>query len=69
MFPPPPNALLPVPKMPPVGPEAVPPPLGAFPAPGPPNAEPLAVFEPRLPRALVPAAGVEPGSDVPWFLF
>ena len=69
MFPPPPNALPLVPKIPPVGPEAVPGPLGAFPAPGPPNVEPPVVFEPRLPKALVPAAGVEPGVDVPWFLF
>ena len=69
VFPPLPNALPPVPKTPPVGAGAVPPPPGVFPAPAPPNAEPLVVFEPRPPKALVPAAGVKPGVAVPWFLF
>lgn len=67
--PPPPNALPPAPKTLPVGAEAVPPPPDVFPAPAPPNAEPLVVFEPRPPKALVPGAGVEPGAAVPWVLF
>jgi hypothetical protein len=69
VFPPLPNALPPAPNKLPVGAEAVPAPPGVFPAPAPPNAEPLVVFKPRLPKALVPAAGVEPGVAVPWFLF
>jgi len=60
-----PNALPPVPKILPVGAEAVPPPPGVFPAPAPPNAEALVVFEPRPPKALVPAPGVRPGVAVP----
>ena len=69
VFPPPPNALPPVPKRLPVGAEAAPPPPGAFPAPAHPNAEALVVFEPRPLKALAPAAGVEPEVAGPWFLF
>lgn len=65
VFPPLPNAPPPDPKRLPVGAEVVPPPPSVFPVPVPPNGEPLVVFKPRLPKALVPAAGVEPGVEVP----
>lgn len=67
VFPPLPNAPPPVPKTLPVGAGVVPPPAGVFPAPAPPNAEPLVVFEPKPPKALAPAAGVEPGVAEPLF--